>query len=130
MTRDEIMKYWIESSEVDFRAMENLFTNGHHIWALFIGHLVIEKLLKAFHVKNIDISVPSIHDLTRIAEDANLPLSERQKDFLDEVTTFDIKARYPDYKNRFYKKATREFTELYIMKIGEFRQWLIEKIKK
>lgn len=130
MTRDEIMEYWINSSEVDFQAMENLFNHGHYVWALFIGHLVIEKLLKAYHVKNVDISVPPIHDLTKIAEKANPALSERQKDFLDEVTTFNIKARYPDYKNRFYRKATKEFTEMYIIKIKEFRQWLIEKIKK
>jgi len=130
MTRDEIMRYWIDSSEVDFKAMENLFNNGHYVWALFIGHLVIEKLLKAYHVKNVDVSVPPIHDLTKIAEKADLTLSENQKDFLDEVTTFNIKARYPDYKNRFFKKATREFTEIYITKIKEFRQWLIEKIKK
>jgi HEPN domain-containing protein len=130
MTRDEIMRYWVDSSEVDFKAMENLFNNGHYVWALFIGHLVIEKLLKAYHVKNVDVSVPPIHDLTKIAEKADLTLSENQKDFLDEVTTFNIKARYPDYKNRFFRKATKEFTEIYITKIGGFRQWLIEKIKK
>lgn len=72
--------------------------------------------------------IPYIHDLTKIAEKANLGLSEEQKDFLDEVTTFNIKARYPDYKNRFYKKASREFTEHYIIEIKRFRQWLIEKI--
>ena len=130
MTRDEIMKYWMDSSKVDFQAMENLFNHGHYIWALFIGHLVIEKLLKAYHVKNVDIAVPAIHDLTKIADKANLLLSERQKDFLDEVTTFNIKARYPDYKKRFYRKATKEFTEIYVIQIREFRQWLIEKIKK
>jgi len=129
MRKDEIMKYWIDSSEVDFKAMESLFRHGHYLWALFIGHLVIEKLLKAYHVKNVDISVPPIHDLTKIAEKANLTLSERQKDFLDEVTTFNIKARYPDYKNRFYRKATKGFSENYINQIKEFRQWLIEKIK-
>jgi HEPN domain len=69
-------------------------------------------------------------DLTRIAEKGNLALSEKQKDFLDEVTTFNIKARYPDYKNRFYRKATREFTEIYISKIREFRLWLIKEIRK
>ena len=130
MTRDEIMNYWIDSAEVDFQAMENLFIHGHYIWALFIGHLVIEKLLKAYHAKNVSISVSPIHDLTKIAEKANLTLSESQKDFLDEVTTFNLKARYPDYKNRFYKKATKEFAETYIIKIKEFRQWLIEKVKR
>ena len=26
MTKDEIVKYWIEASEFDFRAMQNLYT--------------------------------------------------------------------------------------------------------
>ncbi|MBM4145016.1 MAG: HEPN domain-containing protein [Nitrospira sp.] len=57
-------------------------------------------------------------------------LTEEQKDFLDEVTTFNIKARYPDYKGRFYKKATKKFTEHYIKEIKEFRKCLIKNIKK
>lgn len=61
---------------------------------------------------------------------AKLQLTEAQKDLLDEVTTFNIKARYPDYKGRFYKKATKRFTENYILKIKEFRRWLIKRIKE
>ncbi len=129
MTKQEIVKYWLDSSTVDYQAMENLLKGGHNVWALFIGHLVIEKLLKAYYVKNIDVDSPRIHDLLKIAERANLQLSEKQKDFLDEVTTFNIKSRYPDYKNRFYRKANREFTEGYFIQIKEFRQWLIAKIK-
>jgi len=33
MKRNEIMEYWIKSSEVDFQAMENLFNHGHYVWA-------------------------------------------------------------------------------------------------
>lgn len=65
-----------------------------------------------------------------LATKANLALSEEQENFLDDVTTFNIKARYPDYKNRFYRKATREFTEGYIAKIKEFRLWLMKKINE
>ncbi len=128
MTKDEIIKYWVDSSEVDFKAMESLFSSGHYVWSLFVGHLVLEKLLKAYYVKNVDNKFPQIHHLLKIAESANLELSEDQKNFLLEVTTFNLEARYPDYKNRFYKKATREFCEYYITKIKEFRQWLIKKI--
>lgn len=130
MTKDEIIKYWTDASDVDFLAMDSLFDNGHYVWALFVGHLVIEKLLKACLVKSGNTEIPYIHDLGKLAEKANLELSEQQKDFLDEVTTFNIKARYPDYKNRFYKKASREFADGYISKIKEFRQWLKEQIKK
>lgn len=73
--------------------------------------------------------VPHSHNLLIIAQKANLVLSEEQADFLDEVTTFNIKARYPDYKNRFYKKASKKFTGEQILKIKEFRLWLVKKIK-
>ncbi len=94
------------------------------MWALFLGHLVLEKLLKAYYVRQVGMEVPYTHDLTKIAELGRLSLSEDQKDFLDEVTTFNIKARYPDYKNRFSRKATKEFAEKYMGKIKEFRLWL------
>ena len=42
MTKDEIVKYWIDSSEMDYQAMESLYDKGHYVWALFVAHLVIE----------------------------------------------------------------------------------------
>ncbi|MFA4830229.1 MAG: HEPN domain-containing protein [Thermodesulfovibrionales bacterium] len=130
MTKDEIINYWLNSASADLKAMNSLFKSGHYIWALFLGHLVIEKLLKAVYVKNIGTNVPYIHNLIRIAEETKLELTEKQKDFLAEVTTFNIKSRYPDYKGRFYKKATRKFTAHYLKEIKEFRQWLLKKTKK
>ncbi len=128
MKKTEIIDYWIASANKDFRVMGSLFRNGHHVWALFVGHLVLEKMLKAIYVKNLDANVPYTHDLTKIADKAGLTLTEDQKDSLDAVTTFNIRARYPDYKGEFYKKATKRFTEDYIKKIRDLRQWLIKKI--
>ena len=128
MTRNEIVKYWIDSSEVDFLAMDNLFKNKHFTWSLFIGHLVLEKLLKAYYVKNISPEVNRTHNLLQLAQKTGLKLCEEQQDLLDEVTTFNIKARYPDYKNRFSEKATSNFTESYIIKIKEFRKWILDQL--
>ena len=85
-------------------------------------------MLKAYYIKNVGSDFPQIHHLLKIAEKSNLDLTEDQKNFLLEVTAFNIKARYPDYKYKFYKKATKTFTEKYINKIRKFRQWLIKKI--
>jgi len=128
MTRQEVIDYWINSADIDFKAMENLFENGHYVWALFVGHLVIEKLLKAHYVKAVDTTVPKIHNLLRIAELINLPLSEQDKDTLLDITAFNLRTRYPDYKQRFYLKATKDFTETYLNKIKELRIWLLEKL--
>ena len=127
MTKEEVIKYWLDSAEMDFQAMESLFSNGHYVWSLFVGHLVLEKTLKACYVKNVDINIPKIHHLLKLAEDAKLELTEDEESFLLEVTTFNMAARYPDFKNRFYKKATRSFAEKFINSIREFRIWLIKK---
>jgi len=130
MEKDDIVKYWIESSDSDFQVMESLFENGHYAWSLFLGHLVVEKLLKAYHVNNVDADYPRIHNLLEIAHKASLDLSEEQKLVMAELTTFNLRARYPDYKNRFQKKADRQYTETHLNKIREMRKWLREKIKR
>ena len=51
MNKIEYIKYWTDSAEIDFKAMKNLFKSKDYVWALFLGHLVIEKLIKAVAVK-------------------------------------------------------------------------------
>ena len=58
MKTDELIKYWIDASEVDFVAMNNLFNSKDYVWALFLGHLVIEKLIKALAAKNKIKTIP------------------------------------------------------------------------
>ena len=53
-----------------------------------------------------------------------------QEDFLDVVTTFNLGTRYSDYKMKFYKKCTKNFTEKNIKKVKEFRVWLRNQLKK
>lgn len=130
MEKTEVIKYWVASANKDFKAIGSLFNNGHYVWALFIGHLVLEKLLKALYVKNADMSVPFTHDLAKIAGKAGIQLTDEQNDLLDAVTAFNIRSRYPDYKGQFYKMATKKFTDNYIKEIKDFRQWLVKKIKE
>lgn len=130
MTTNEIIDYWINSSDDDFATMEHLFKNKDYSWSLFMGHLVIEKLLKANYVKKIDINVPHSHNLVLIAEKSNLSLNEEQRDFLDMITTFNIKARYDDYKLIFRKTCTKDFTSKNVNQIKEFRLWLKKTLLK
>ena len=49
MTEEEKINYRIKASDIDFRAVNNLYNSGDYSWALFVGHLVIEKLLKGLY---------------------------------------------------------------------------------
>ncbi len=79
-------------------------------------------------VKKIDADYPRIHNLLEIAHKASLELTDEQKLVMSELTAFNLRARYPDYKNRFQKKANRQYTEMQLTKIREIRKWLQEKI--
>ena len=43
--------YWISQSDDDLVVAESMLEKGHYTWSLFIGHLVLEKLLKAIYVR-------------------------------------------------------------------------------
>lgn len=47
MEKDELIKYWIKTSEKDYSTMMHLYQSEDYHWSLFMGHLVIEKPLKA-----------------------------------------------------------------------------------
>lgn len=110
--------------------MQNLFTSKDYVWCLFLGHLVIEKLIKAVAVNNGLLVVPKIHDLNKLAKSAGLEVDGELADLLDVITAFNIEARYPDYKKEFYKKADIDFTLYYKTKITELRIWLIDLLNK
>jgi hypothetical protein len=48
---DKIVHYWVEMSDNDFDIMIDMYRIKRYNWSLFIGHLVIEKLIKATYVK-------------------------------------------------------------------------------
>jgi HEPN domain-containing protein len=75
-------------------------------------------------VKNVDLNPPFKHSLPLLAEKANLQLTTAQETFLEEVTDFNIEARYPDIKFQFFKKCTKNFTEKYFNELKDFYKWL------
>ena len=122
--KEHIVGHWIESSEKDFKTMMDLHKTQNNSWALFMGHLVIEKLLKSLYVKNMGEYPPLIHDLRRISEKANIKLDINQQIILDSITRFNINARYDDYKQSFYLLCTDSFTAEWIEKIKDCRLWI------
>jgi HEPN domain-containing protein len=125
--KEKVINYWIESAQRDFKTMNNLFKSNDFHWALFIGHLVIEKLLKALYIKKKNAQPMFTHDLLRLAKKIGLELTETEINMMDTITTFNINARYDNYKYNFYKICTKEFTEEWIKNISKLKKWLEEK---
>ncbi len=124
---DKIFRHWIESSNSDFETMIHLFESKDYSWSLFIGHIMIEKLMKAFVTKTKNDHAPFTHDLTKLASLSGLDFSEEQLDWLDAITAFNLNVRYDNYKKTFRKKCTPAYTKEWIDKIITLRLWIKEK---
>jgi HEPN domain-containing protein len=125
---DKVIKYWRDSSDQNYQTMKNLLKSKDYNWALFLGHLVLEKLLKALYVKKYRQHTIFTHDLLRLSKKIELQTSEEQEEWLDEISTFNINARYDNYKHDFQKLCNKDFTLTWIDKIENLRQWLIKQL--
>lgn len=128
MTPEEKVQYWLTSADNDWKVAEHLFDKKDYSYSLFLGHLTVEKLLKALFVSRFDEPPPFTHRLPFLAEKADLELSPERLELLEVITDFNLEARYPDEKFSFQKKCTKEFTENYLRKIEEIREWLLQLI--
>ena len=68
------------------------------------------------------------HDLLRLAKKIDVEFSETHEEWLDEISTFNLNARYDNYKQDFQKRCTADFTIIWIKRIEELRIWLINQL--
>ena len=132
MDNIDLMNYWVNSSDEDYEAMQIMFKNKKNTWTLFLGHLVIEKLLKGLYAKRNYQNSHTIksHNLLALAEKCSLDLNDEQVERLQIITQFNISARYDDYKESFKQKCTDEYTREQVKNIEEVRTWLKELLTK
>lgn len=120
----ELIDYWKKSSGLDFEAAQDLLSSKKYAHCLFFAHLSMEKILKALYVKEKNEHPPITHNLLMLVKRIGLELDEAQVEHFAEINTFNIEARYPDVKFKFYQKCTAEFAETYMKIIEDLLKWL------
>ncbi len=111
MTEAEAIQSWKDSAAENLETAEELLKLGKRHHALFFLHLALEKILKGLYQYLKHQPSLYIHDLYKLAVEAGIEISEQERQELDEISTFNVAARYDIFKQRLYHKATEEFTE-------------------
>lgn len=124
MNAKEVSDFWLEEAEEALRVAGHLFEKQDYSYALFFGHLAVEKLIKAIYVVKKNEQAPYTHNLIRLAESAGIQLNEQKIEDLAKITAFATESRYPDEKRSFRKKCTADFTEKELSRTGEVFKWL------
>ncbi len=127
---DKIVSYWENHAEYDMRTAGHMFNTKRYPYVLFMCHLAIEKLLKGIYAKeNVEHSAYT-HNLVELAKKTKIDFSDDQKELLAKLSSFNIEARYPEWKSNFHKTATRQFTEKYYTQTKNLYSWLKKYLKK
>lgn len=126
---EKTISYWLESAAYDLETGKTLLRSKKYPYALFFGHLAIEKVLKALVVKQTGDHAPFSHSLVVLAGKSALDIPEAMIDLLAEFMEFHTEARYPDAKMDFYQKCTKEFAQEKFREIKEVYSWLLKKSK-
>ena len=129
MNSIDLMEYWFNSADEDYDTMLYMKAGKKNTWCLFMGHLVIEKLLKGLYAKNNpdDPIAPKIHNLILLSQKANLEVPTEIREKIQTINTFNISARYDDYKRTFDEKCTDDYTSEQVKNVEEVRKWLKEQ---
>ena len=128
--KEKTIEYWRSHAEYDLETAQSMQTVGRYPYCLYMCHLAIEKILKGIVVEVTDDHAPYTHDLIALGDLTGIVFSDDQKKLLVAVNEFNMEARYPDWKDTFYKLATQEFTERYLSASKELYLWLSNYLKK
>lgn len=89
-----------------------------------MGHLALEKLLKALVVKATGNHAPYTHSLPLLAQKTGLKVPLKTVKALARFMEFHFEARYPDDQKAFYRKCTKAFAGRNLQKMHEVFLWL------
>lgn len=127
MSNKQMIKNWLHKAKKDVETAKDLYKSKHYDWCLFIWHLAIEKALKA-KIASLEKEYLFTHKLINLAKLAEYPINKEALEQLREITSFNIEARYDDYKLSFYKKATQEYASKWIKICDSFFKLIIKSI--
>jgi HEPN domain-containing protein len=116
-TLKQNVDYWRKGSAEAMRTMRTLLSKKNSTYAMFFGHLALEKILKAVcAVRRIPIPTAGAkgHDLVYIAGKCGLVLTAQQIIELTTIKAFNIEARYDDYKQRFHALCTPQYVKTWV----------------
>lgn len=89
-------KNFIRSSEYDLETANFMLNTGRYIYVIFMCHLSLEKLLKAFVSETNQSIPPKSHNLIYLIKIGNIQLPKKYLDFVAKINNASIVTRYPE----------------------------------
>ena len=90
------IEYWRAGAAEEWKFAGHVLDEGDIRLGLFFIHLSLEKIIKARVCKKTGCLAPQTHSLLKLFEATGLVISQEDREFLGEMTQYNIAGRYPD----------------------------------
>ena len=106
----QVSQFWLIEAEEALSVADHLMEKEDYSYALFFGHLAVEKLSKALYAVRLREHAPPVHNLIRLSRAVGLEMDEKQMAALITITALNIEARYPDLKRNFRRQCSLAYS--------------------
>ena len=130
MAKEDIVRRWLEIAAEDLEVAESNHSNGYWLYAAFLCHQSLEKVLKAYYQATHDDDPPYTHNHIRLLNVCELidELSEEQLRFIAHIEPMYIEARYPEQKDAAARMLNKDACDYIIKTTKELTQWIEERL--
>lgn len=106
------------------RNCRSVFSTARYVYAVFMCHLSIEKMIKAQYVKRLNNVAPKSHNLLWLAEEIKLEFPEALYKFIFRLNDASLPTRYPQQLSASIKLYSKAVTPEILNKTKELQQWI------
>jgi len=118
---------WVKYAEEDLEFAKYSFKIGKYRYTCYFSQQAVEKLLKAFLIKN-KIKIPKTHDILELLDkciEIDRDFEELYKLDLEKLSLFYTLTRYPEFEYEVTEKDAKEAIEI----AEKVREFVLKKLK-
>ena len=117
---------WIALSDYDLETARHMLASGRFLYVIFMCHLALEKMLKAYFTEVTHSIPPKIHDLIYLIKKSELALPQAYLEFIGKINNASVLTRYPEDLQRIIAQYPESVACDYLERTEEVLKWLRE----
>jgi len=128
--KQKYIDHWKNQATEDWKGADLLFAGKHYSLALFISHLVIEKICKALWIRdNVSDTPPKTHNLLYLLSKTRVFIPENIGLLIHDANRFQIEGRYEEYRLEIESLITEEFASQNFNSFKIIFTWIIKELE-
>jgi len=126
MTKKEIVSFWLEKSKTELETATVMFNSAYYLYAGFMCHQAIEKVLKAYYIHVKDNRHPHSHSLPSLMQETGLMIkaSKEQLETITKLNPLYLETRYEDYKKKISAILTKGYSGTLLRETEALHNWI------